>query len=235
MVKPMKKILLCAATSPEIEPTINYFKAQSYPKPHAFDLNQVSVDIQLTGVGMTATTYALTRYLKDNNPDLILNAGIAGAYNSSAMLGTVYQVVSEEIADQGAIDKNGRFIDLFELRLLAENEKPYQGKKLIPKLPDFTSNIPVKTGHGITLNTVSGETHQIQQLRARVSADLETMEGAAVFYVACMESIPVLALRSISNHVEPRNRANWNIPLAIERLNQTLIACIHQLNDNPTF
>ena len=49
------------------------------------------------------------------------------------------------------------------------------------------------------------------------------MEGAAVFYVAGMLDIPVIQLRTISNYVEPRNRAAWKIQEAIQVLNDLLI------------
>jgi futalosine hydrolase len=38
-----------------------------------------------------------------------------------------------------------------------------------------------------------------------------------------MLQIPCIQLRSISNYVEPRNRSNWNIPLAIKALNDYLL------------
>ena len=48
------------------------------------------------------------------------------------------------------------------------------------------------------------------------------MEGAAFFYICSGEKIPFLALRSISNRVEPRNKNNWNIPLALDNLSEKL-------------
>jgi futalosine hydrolase len=52
----------------------------------------------------------------------------------------------------------------------------------------------------------------------RFDPDIETMEGASFFYICRRESIPFFAVRSISNRVERRNRASWNIPLALENL-----------------
>jgi futalosine hydrolase len=48
------------------------------------------------------------------------------------------------------------------------------------------------------------------------------MEGAAFFYVCSRENIPFLAIRAVSNKVEPRNREKWNIPLAIKNLSEKL-------------
>ena len=55
------------------------------------------------------------------------------------------------------------------------------------------------------------------------------MEGAAFFYACLMMQVPFLEIRSISNHVEPRNRAAWDIPLAIGQLNEVLIGMLKSL------
>jgi futalosine hydrolase len=56
----------------------------------------------------------------------------------------------------------------------------------------------------------------------RYHPDIETMEGAAFFYVCSKENIPFLALRAVSNRVEPRDKAKWNIPLALKNLSDEL-------------
>ncbi|MNH40683.1 Futalosine hydrolase [compost metagenome] len=53
-------------------------------------------------------------------------------------------------------------------------------------------------------------------------AEVESMEGAAFFYVCLSEGVKCVQLRSISNYVERRNRESWNIPLAIKNLNAEL-------------
>ena len=49
------------------------------------------------------------------------------------------------------------------------------------------------------------------------------MEGAAVFYACKMNNVPCLQVRAISNYVEPRNKENWQINLAINNLNNWII------------
>ena len=44
-----------------------------------------------------------------------------------------------------------------------------------------------------------------------------------------MEQVKFLQIRSISNYVETRNRENWNIPLAIQNLNQVLTEMLQAL------
>jgi futalosine hydrolase len=48
------------------------------------------------------------------------------------------------------------------------------------------------------------------------------MEGATFFYICRGEKIPFLAIRAVSNYVEPRNRGKWNIPLALGNLAEKL-------------
>ena len=57
------KILIVAATPPEIAP----FVAQNH---------NPSVEVLITGVGITATTFALTRHLLTHTYDLVLQVGV---------------------------------------------------------------------------------------------------------------------------------------------------------------
>ena len=63
------EILLAAATSFEIQPTIDYLNANS---------PSVSVTPLITGVGSLATGYALTRQIGISRPAVVIQAGIAG-------------------------------------------------------------------------------------------------------------------------------------------------------------
>jgi futalosine hydrolase len=55
------------------------------------------------------------------------------------------------------------------------------------------------------------------------------MEGAVVLYVCNWVGIPCIQIRSISNFVEPRDSAQWNIPLALEELNQSVKEVLQKL------
>ena len=81
----------------------------------------------------------------------------------------------------------------------------------------------------ITVNTIHGNDPTIKAVVNRFQPHIETMEGASFFFVCENENIPSLQLRSISNYIEKRNRESWNIPLAIENLNNTLTKVISSL------
>src|ERR1035437_4945353 len=81
----------------------------------------------------------------------------------------------------------------------------------------------LKPVRAITVNTATGsETSRVKLLK-KFNPDIETMEGATFFYICSRENIPFLALRAVSNKVEPRNKNNWNIALALNNLSEKLI------------
>jgi futalosine hydrolase len=55
------------------------------------------------------------------------------------------------------------------------------------------------------------------------------MEGAALHYVARESNIPFIQIRAISNYIGERDKANWQMKLAIDNLNQTLLNYIDSL------
>jgi futalosine hydrolase len=55
------------------------------------------------------------------------------------------------------------------------------------------------------------------------------MEGAAVFYVCNWLGVDCLQIRAVSNYVEPRETAYWNIPLALEKLSESVLGILKKL------
>jgi futalosine hydrolase len=98
------RILLCAATEMEIAPTLQALSLQS----------EMQVDLLITGVGLTAATYALTKELSLHRPDFVLQAGVAGTLDADRPLAQVVAVKSECIGDIG-VRENGRFGSPFDL------------------------------------------------------------------------------------------------------------------------
>ena len=75
----------------------------------------------------------------------------------------------------------------------------------------------------ITVNTVHGDAESIAQTIDRFKPQIESMEGAAFFFACQQSQVTGIQIRAISNKVERRNRANWEIELAIKNLNNMLI------------
>jgi futalosine hydrolase len=82
---------------------------------------------------------------------------------------------------------------------------------------------------GITVNKSHGRSESISEIKAKFPAQVESMEGAAVFYVCNWLGVDCLQIRAISNYVEPRETAFWNIPLALEKLSESVLGILRKL------
>lgn len=188
-----------------------------------------SVDIIFTGAGMMATTFSLTNVLHSNTYDLIINAGIAGSFTKAISKGEVVIIEEEVCGDLGAEDDEN-FLDLFELNLADRNQHPFtDGVIRSENKIDSALLDSIKKVRGLTVNKVHGNEKSIDKIKTKYSADIETMEGAACFYVCKQKNIACVQLRSISNYVEKRNRAAWDIASAVKNLNTFLKSFIDEL------
>lgn len=210
------KILYVAATAPEAE---ILDRTRSVAENGYYVNGTLRIFPLVAGVGSVSTMWSMVQWImKNGKPDLAINAGIAGSFNSDLKTGEVVMPVNECFADLG-IDDNDRFVTLFEAGLANPDEFPFTGGYIGPDLKIINKLSPILNSvKSITVNTASGSEAAIRRLRSKYDADIETMEGAAFFYICSQESIPFVAVRSISNTIEPRNRNNWNIDLALGNL-----------------
>lgn len=206
------KLLLVAATYPEIAPFLQHYGLQE------LSFQQLDkCDVLITGVGMVATAFALGQYLDLKSYDWVLNVGIAGTFDDTIAIGELVEVATDQLIELGAEDHDS-FITLDEMGL---GRSTFNGAS--PKFANLTQC------KGITVNTVHGREHSITQIKIKYQAQVESMEGAAVFYACENIGLPAIQVRAISNKVEPRCTANWQIPLAVSNLNTWLIALIEKL------
>jgi futalosine hydrolase len=222
-------VLIAAATAFEIEPLRDRLEARyAALEPHQYCRGDLKVSLLITGVGLPQTAYALGRLFARHRFDLAINAGIAGSFKRELPLGEVVEVVSERFADLGVEEADGGFTDVHELALIPAGQTPFADDGWMRnELSSQFAFLPKV--NGISVNRVHGSAESIEAIRRRYPADVESMEGAAFFYACLLENIPFLEIRAISNYVEPRDRENWNIPLAIEQLNETLMAMLEGL------
>jgi futalosine hydrolase len=221
-------ILIVSATYNEIAPLINKLEARSSPtylfhEPYLYYLRYLNtdIDILISGIGMTSTTYHLTKYITTQNKkyNYVINIGIAGSFNKNIALGEVVNVTTDCFSEMGAEDGD-EFISFSHLNLLDTSSvrnlesHPPKGKCGFDGL---------KKVKGITVNTVHGNDTSIKKVKKQFAPDVESMEGAAFFYCCLSENISAIQIRAISNYVEKRNKENWKIELAIKNLNETLL------------
>jgi len=131
-------------------------------------------------------------------------------------------VVEDRFADLG-FEERESFVTLGEKEMLHEDEFPF-ADEILRYLGNFEikllNNIPrVKA---VTLNTFHYRSENIRKIKEKFQCDVESMEGAAFFYVCLMEKIPFLQIRAVTYYVELRKVENWNMPLSINNLNTTI-------------
>lgn len=223
-------VLLVAATAAEVRFLTEALKF--VPETRSGNacavVGALKLELLLTGVGLTATAYRLGRRLGQQYYDLVLNLGLAGAYPGRASIGDVVHVTVEQFGDLGAED-GARFLDVFELGLQDKEEFPFIHGRLANPLETGTGVLgQLPRVSGLTVNTVHGEEHSIRRAVQRFQPDVETMEGAALFYTCICEKQPFAQVRAISNLVERRNRDRWDIPLALNNLRNFTLEWIEE-------
>lgn len=194
-------VLVIAATKEEIKPFLDLPVA-----------DRQRMDTLITGVGMVATALALGERLAMHRYDLLLNVGVAGSFRRTIALGEVVWVDKDTFSELG-VEDGTKFIDseaagLAPCMFYSEYSHP--------------SVENLRRCKGITVNTVHGNDSTIKMVSERLSPDIESMEGAAVFQTARHFGIHALQVRAISNYVERRDKSNWQLAKAIGNLNRWL-------------
>lgn len=222
-------ILIVSATRIEIAPLISYLdNSHSGISENVYKTSKVQTNILITGVGMMSASYHLGSALASRQFDLVIQAGIAGAFDHDMPLGTVVEVTRDRVADLGTEHADGSFSDVFEMGLTDADSVIYQNGWMSP-IACKNPGPGLRQTTAVTVNKVTGCKSSIDAIRAKYNPDMETMEGAALFYACGISHVPCLQIRSVSNHVEPRNREKWEIGLAIKNLNDVLISYISSL------
>lgn len=217
-------LLITSATSFEIAPLLQHLRAKFIEHETAhFHKGELKISVLITGVGAPLAAFAMGKILTSKKYDLAIHAGIAGAYNRNLQIGDVIEILSDSFADLGTEESNGDFTSIFKMGLIEPDQFPFSNGKM--QNPNPGNFLPA--ANGLTVNKINGFQPNIDAIQKNYQADVETMESAAFFYACLMENQAFLQVRAISNYVEPRNRANWNIPLSIENLNHVLIEMIN--------
>jgi futalosine hydrolase len=211
-------ILLLAATVMEIRPFIQQYNRDR----HAAD-----IDIIITGVGLTATVYAIMQQLRIKRPGIMIQAGIAGSFTTNITPGSTVIVKKDRVADEGVIE-NGKLLTLFDLQLAEKDRPPFTNGWLLNN-SSVLKHVTLPKVNAISVSDISNAEGKIAMYRKTFRPQIETMEGAAFHYTAIMEKIPFLQLRAISNYVGVRDRKEWKMKKAIANLNQSLAEIVESL------
>jgi Nucleoside phosphorylase len=200
-------------------------------------------DFLLTGVGTTSTCYRLVKKIyeaiNEKRPyDLMINIGIAGSYNinnSDYALGKTVLIDKEYFGDLGFETLFG-FQTLFQSQILDADAFPFKSGALSRYIFDNKTEEMLKTnfshGIGVTVQTVTGKKEKTEELSKKFNPNIESMEGAAFFYVNILENIPFIELRAVSNAVGENDTSKWESKLALDNLQQSIkILCNHFIDN----
>jgi futalosine hydrolase len=199
-----------------------------------------------SGIGKVNAASAVTALFENFRPKALIVIGCGGAYPDSSLGKGDLALASEEIsADEGVFTHEGfrPFSDLgFPLlsdpppRL--ENRFPVDQNLLNTALPIFEQvalqeGRKLALGPMVTVSTCSGSEQFGRELARRTGGLCENMEGAAIAQVCRLYRIPFLELRGISNRVENRDLANWDLARAAEIAQLALLAFLQGRNMLP--
>ncbi|MDP9018706.1 MAG: futalosine hydrolase [Candidatus Eremiobacteraeota bacterium] len=182
------------------------------------------VEMLVTGVGPIEAASSVARALAMSRYSLVINAGIAGAFEGAAQVGDGV-VVSEECMELGL--ETGAPISLPDGAHVVERAS--SDLKLVDRLVErgFESK------RGLTVTRVTATAATAKRLAA-YGVDVETMEGFAVLRAAEMAGVPAIEVRGISNIVTDRELSKWNFPQGVRGLETvltSLLAMVTALDD----
>lgn len=201
-------VLIVSATRLEIASSLQYFK-------------KMNAEILFTGVGIAATAYTVTKAVLSRKPCCIIQAGIAGCFDKRTPLGSVFAVSQDSFGDLG-VTEHKQWKSLFDLGLVNANGKPFKNSWLKNPHKMILKNCGLEVVPAVTVNEISTNKTKINLLRSN-GAVVESMEGAALHYVALMERIPFLQIRAVSNYVGERDKSRWDFKAALGNLNRELV------------
>jgi len=207
------KILIVSATEMEVA----IAKEQLNASPN--------ISFHITGVGMLAAAVSLTKLVFIHKPDLIIQVGIAGCFDTSIDLGKVVLVKDEILGDTG-VEENGEWKDLFQTKFIAPNDAPFTNGRLNNKHLSEYNKLQLPEVTSITVNEITTRKERIAQLKSLYNPTIESMEGAALHYIGNDLNIPYLQIRGLSNYIGERDKSKWLIKEAVENANRVLIETV---------
>jgi len=221
-------VLYVTSTSSEAE-SLKNLKGIVYDTG-CYRIAGINIHILVSGIGAIATAWSLKTWLSLNFiPDLVINAGIAGSFKEDIRIGDVVMPVTDCFADAG-IEDGENFLTLSEAELTDPQEFPYING-ILHADSEYTPLMSgvLKPVRAVTVNCATGSEATIRKLVNKFNPDIETMEGATFFYICSREKIPFMAVRAISNKVEPRDKSKWDIPSAMKSLSEKIYEIILNL------
>lgn len=193
-------ILIACAVSKELE----FLR----PQPH--------VELLVTGVGPVESAVAVSRALAQSPYELVISAGIAGAFEGAAEIGDGV-VVTEELME---LD-----IETGHAIALPDGARVVDRASSDLTLADRLAELGFAGVRGITVPRVTATDATAARLRA-LGGGIESMEGFSVLRAAEIAGVPAIEVRGISNLVCERSRSGWNFAAGTAGAEKVLTALL---------
>lgn len=178
-------------------------------------------ELLLSGVGKANAAGSTARAIARLAPARILNLGVCGSLPHPRPLLIGQSVLASRclLADEG-IETPGAWIPLATAGFSAAIDSDWllTSEPFNRQLASFAD----RTGTIATVSSCSGTDARAAEIARRCESDglAEAMEGAAIGLAAARAGIPFAELRVVSNRTGDRETQGWNLPVALERLEE---------------
>lgn len=217
------RIIVTAATVDEWMPA--YLQVNTL---YTSESKRMKVSFHQSGVGMLATAVSLTKLITEEKPDLIIQIGIAGTFDETMSLGKVVCIKEESLGDLG-VQEDGKWKDIFDLKLEKSSYHPYEKRKLPNQWLKDYNLLKLDEVVAITINEITTSDERKLQLQKKYEAVIESMEGAALHYVCRHLNVPFIQMRAVSNYIGERDKLKWEMKTAIDNINLILLKYLDKL------
>jgi futalosine hydrolase len=188
-----------------------------------------------SGIGKANAAAAAMALLADCRPTALIMLGCGGAYPESGLAVGDLALATVEIYGDEGVQAPAGFQDMEAIGLpLVEvdglrffNRFPVDGPLIERAQPLFmqaaeAANAQLREGPFVTVSTCSGTARAGAEIVRRTGGVCENMEGAAVAQVCTQQHVPFLEVRGISNLVEDRDLARWDLRRGAEMAQQAV-------------
>ncbi len=173
------------------------------------------VEMLVTGVGPVEAAASVAAALARRPYGLVVNAGIAGAFDGAAPVGDGV-VVGED-----TIELN---LETGEALKLPGGERAIESLRSEPALVAAMAAKGFAVLRGITVSRVTTTEVTGRRLSESRGVQVESMEGFAVLRAAQCAGVPAVEVRGISNRCGARERSGWDFAAGLAGLERVMHA-----------
>ena len=173
----------------------------------------------VTGVGPVEAAASVSRALAQSRPELVINAGLAGAFKGCGDIGEGVVVSDDSLA---LCLETGVPIELPDSASVVDRAS--SDLALVDRLVE----LGFRSVRGVTVTQVTALDGTAARLAAQ-GVGVETMEGFAVLRAAEIAGVPAIEVRGISNFAGDRGRSGWDFEAGARGLERVLNALLSLL------